>query len=424
MTDASLDVARTREARADSAARKWLGVALLHLAIAAIGTTSTAKGVFFPALVEDLDLSHASGAALLSVSGMVGSVVALVAAWLMRNAWAPHKVIAGITLLAGTGHLLASASSSYPQLVASYLLMSGQTVMMVAIAFLLSRWFSARRGLALAAVYSGTMTGGVVFTPVISYVVEHFGWRVGYLVIAVLLLVLPPLIYWAIRAPEPARDDAAQREAAASVQGLTFKEALRTRSFWLLLFVYFVFIANTSTYFVHFIAYLQSVGFTPARAALTMSQLFLLAGFAKVLFGYLGDRIDLRRALAISLVGSGLAWGIAVHATVSGPALPAFVLLFGLTYSAPLVLAPLLIARMFGRRDFTVIDTTVTVVGSLLGNLIGPIAAGAVFDRSGSYDQMLIAIAGALLLAALATAFMRRTEESSPAELQPVLIKG
>ena len=190
------------------------------------------------------------------------------------------------------------------------------------------------------------------------------------------------------------------------------------------MFVYFVFIANTSTYFVHFIAYLQSKGFTPGHAALTMSQLFLLAGFAKLLFGYLGDRIDLRLALAIALFAAGLAWIIATHANASGTGLYAFVFLFGLTYSAPLVLAPLLITRTFGRRDFTLIDAIVTVVASLLGNLIGPIAAGAVFDRRGSYDEMLLALGGALFVAALATAFMRRREDAGIAELQAVSIRS
>jgi len=338
-------------ARETSGARKWTGVALLHLMIAAIGTTSTAKGVFFPALVQEFGLTHAAGAALLSVSSVVAGVIALLTAWLVVRTTKVNRLIAIVTFIAGLGFVAAGAAHTYRQLLLAYVLMSGQTVNMVAIAFLLTHWFKTRRGLAIAAVYSGTMTGGVLFTPLLSYVVVHFGWRSGYQAVAAILLLLPILILRVIKL-EPGRPQ--QREAAgagasgAPLPGLTVREALATRSLWLTVFAYFVFGANTGTYFVHFISLLGSVGYTPARAALTMSQLFLLAGLAKVIFGYLGDRIDVRAALALALGLAALGWCVLIWFDTGQMSLYAFTLIFGLSYSGPLVLIPLLVATTFG----------------------------------------------------------------------------
>jgi MFS family permease len=394
---------------------RWGIVALLHIVVALIGTLSTAKGVFFPALVQEFRLSHAAGAALLSISSLVGGLFAVSAGWLMLRLVRVEWVLTTVVVLAALGYLLASTAHDYQRLVVAYVLMSGALVNQVAMAFVLTNWFAARRGLALAVTYAGTTTGGVLLTPLISEIVTHFGWRTGYQALGVTLFVLAPLVLWLVRAHPPGTGQGASFALRASVgtggvPGLTVRDALATRSFWLILFANFIFGANTGTYFVHFIALLESSGYSASQAAFTMSELFLLAAGAKFTFGYLGDRIDIRHALAASLLLSALGWWLLLHFHASQSALYAFTAVFGLSYSGPLVLFPLLAAAVFGKLQFTAIDAAITVVGLTLGGAAGPVIAGWIFDRTGSYNALFELLAASLVAATAAILLARRRE--------------
>lgn len=402
-----------------AAASEWpkgrrLAVLLIHLTIALLGTASTAKGVFFPSLVEAFHLSHAAGAALISVSGLVGAVVACFAGWLMVKRVPADWVVVTIPLLSAAGYLIASFANGYGQLLVGYILLGGTAVNLVAIAFLLTGWFSTRRGFALALVYAGTTTGGVLLNPLLSYVVEGWGWRAGYQFLAATLLVLPLLLHLVLKGQGSAHDAARHDEPGRT--GLSIPRILLSRSFWLIVFVSAIFGANTGTYFVHFIALLESTGYTASQASWTMSQLFLLAAVAKLVFGYAGDRLDIRVALAIALLMSAGGWLLLDRFESSQAALYGFTLIFGLSYSGPLVLIPLLIANVFGKRSFALIDAGVSLIGLGIGGGLGPVLAGRVYDISGTYQPLYLYLSISLLAAAGAALLVRRQEYSTTQE--------
>jgi MFS family permease len=396
--------------------QRRVGVLLLHFTTALLGTVATGKGVFFPKLVEAFSLSHAAGAALISASSVIGGAIAFGVGWLMLKRIPVQRVIITVPLLSGAGYLVASLAGSYRELLIGYVLMSGNLVTQVAIAFLLTRWFSRGRGLALAIVYSGTTTGGVLLTPLLSAIVEHWGWRAGYQTLAISLFVLSPLLWWMLRG-QSARDGQGGGallldvwKTSDDLPGLTVSQALATRSFWLMVFANFIFGANTGTYFVHFISLLESTGHTAIQAALTMSQLFLLAAGAKLIFGFAGDRTDIRRALAISLLMSALGWWLLQQFDGSQWALYGFTLIFGLSYSGPLVLFPLLASSVFGKRSFSLIDAIITVVGLSIGGAVGPTIAGRIYDVAGTYHLLFTILAISLVAAAAATVMVRDHE--------------
>ena len=215
---------------------RWGVVVLLHVTVALVGTLSTAKGVFFPALVREFQLTHAAGAALLSISSLFGGLVAVGAGWLMLRLARVEWVLAAVVAAATGGYLLAAAAHNYQQLLLAYVLMSGALVNQVAMAYVLTNWFADRRGIALALTYAGTTTGGVLLTPVISHIVNSYGWRVGYQALAVALLLLPPLLLALIRSHPRSLAGVRAVQSDPSPLGLTVREALRTRSFWLILF--------------------------------------------------------------------------------------------------------------------------------------------------------------------------------------------
>ena len=77
---------------------------------------------------------------------------------------------------------------------------------------------------------------------------------------------------------------------------------------------------------------------------------------------------------------------------------------FGLSYGGIVSLMPAICMDMFGARAVaSIIGTLYT--GAALGNLLGPVVAGAVFDRTASYAPVLW---GCVVVAALATAAASR----------------
>ena len=149
---------------------------------------------------------------------------------------------------------------------------------------------------------------------------------------------------------------------------------------------------------LHQAPHLIERGLSPAIAATIVSTFSLAAAGSSVLFGYLGDRIPVRMALAASAVLMAL--GSITMRAVDGP-LPGYAsaVLFGAGIGGILTLVPVAWASYFGRAHFGAIRG-ITLPAQVGGQAIGPLVAGALHDLTGSYASGLAAFAVLSLLAA------------------------
>ena len=92
-------------------------------------------------------------------------------------------------------------------------------------------WFDAHRGFALALMLLGTGAAGVLTPLVLGGLIQNYGWKVGYLGLAVVAVVAIIPVYFLFRERE-LRDPEAQ--AMGNAIGLTVKEAAATRDFWII----------------------------------------------------------------------------------------------------------------------------------------------------------------------------------------------
>ena len=95
----------------------------------------------------------------------------------------------------------------------------------------------------------------------LSYALATLGWRQVFLWAGGAHFVLLPLLFWAI----PGGDKSGPR-AGAGQAGLTMKEAMRTRRFWILTIVYAI--CGFDDFFVttHVVAFALDSGLKPAIA--------------------------------------------------------------------------------------------------------------------------------------------------------------
>jgi len=259
-----------------------------------------------------------------------------------------------------------------------------------------------------------------VMAPLVGYTIAKAGWRAGELMLAApMFVVVTPLVLALVRSrpPEAATRTAAGaetdgRDLFADVPGLEVAQALRTRSFWMIVAAQFLFPLAGAGAFVHMVAYLSGIGYAATTAALCLSVVMLFATVGQPLMGVVADRIGGRRALALAFALLALSLILLLGAS-EVMMLVAFVLIFGLIIAGPIVLSPLIVAESLGLKRY---GSLMGLVGFpfTLGLAFGPLAAGMIYDLTASYARafqlcVVISIVGAIASLSCVPAEWERT---------------
>jgi len=367
--------------------RGWLIVVSLFIVLLLVfGGGYNTVAVFVPALLRAFPRwSRAEVALLPSVLALSAGLSVLPIGWLLDRVEA--RVVMAIGAVAsGAAFLIASQANSLFPMMAAYLLMgvgiSASTVLPGSL--VLANWFEARRGLAMGIAISGTTVGGMVMTLVASSLIIGRGWRMAYVTLGLpMILIVVPLLVLTVRSRPPGTVKLTVAQGAERLEGFETLEALRARSFWMLVIANLCFGCAAAGTVAHLVAYLEGVGYRPGAAALAMSGFFGCAALGKIAMGYVADRSSARLALAADFAVTGIAF-VMVFGAAHLMVLAAFAVVFGVAAAAPLVLLPLLVAESLGRRRYGVLGALTGLAGTL-GATVGPVVAGRVFDMTGSY---------------------------------------
>jgi len=331
---------------------------------------------------------------LVAAMAFASGISSPIAGRLLERVEARGVILAG-TLLSGAGLIVASRANAFaPMLVAYTILGLGLGLStFVPTALVISNWFGERRGVALGIVMGGQSLGGMVMAPLVSWTIARTGWRAGELVLAApMFAIVIPLVFALVRSyPPEASPSATPRAEAvvgdpfADVPGLEVPQALRTRSFWMIVAAQFLFPLAGAGAFVHMVAYLAGIGYSDAAAAMSLSLVLLFATVGQPLMGVVADRISGRRALALAFALLALSL-VMLLAAAAASMLVAFVLIFGLIVAGPIVLSPLVVAESLGLKRY---GSLMGVVGFpfTLGLALGPLAAGMIYDLTSSYAR-------------------------------------
>ncbi len=359
--------------------------------------------VFFPALLKYFGWSRAHLSTLGSAGAIAAGLVGPLVGWLLDRFEARRVMMTG-SAIAGLAFLAASRANSYlPLLIANIVIAIGVTAAtVIPCSLIVSNWFGERRGLAMGVTFAGTSIGGMVMTMVSNYAIRAGGWRTGYVTLALPMIIVIPLVLLTVRS-RPARQISAALPTGAHPQpmlpGLELAEAMRTRSFWLISAAQFLFACAISGAGLHLVAYLIGIGYTATFAAGVLSAIFLLTSLGKLAMGLFADRVSARIALTVNFAISMLGMMMLLNASRTTPLL-GFIVFYGLTVGAPLVLMPMVMADSLGiRRLGSVMG--ITGMFATAGGAIGPVLAGRIFDVSGSYSAAFGAFVAMWLIAAV-----------------------
>ncbi|RZO71759.1 MAG: MFS transporter [OM182 bacterium] len=383
----------------------------------AVGFFFYSYGVFFKSIAADFGGSRLGVSVGLSITQAVGAFVAPVVGRALDR-YPLRNVMGAGAMLMGTGFLALSQVQTQAQfylVLGVFIGLGASSMGSLATSKLVTNWFDRRRGTALGIAAAGVSLSGVVMPYISAELIGSFGWRAGFLFYGgfTLLVVVPLVFRFVVSRPEDMglRPDGALPLVSAAGDDspakprLSLRDVARNHNFWTIVLTFALLFCCMSATLTHMIPRLTDSGYSLVQASLVMSLCAGAAVFGKLTFGWLGDRMPLRRLLLVVIamqfsgqlimfVASGY-W-----MTVLGAAL------FGYGLGGVVPTQGTIVGKTFGRERF----------GSVLGlmrpamfpvQILGVPFAGWIFDVTGAYTLAFQIFLGIYFLAALTIAAYR-----------------
>ena len=353
-------------------------------------------GVFFkPVLTEfgwtRTDVSVAFSLAFLG-SGFLGIFTGR-----LCDRFGPRIIVTVCGLLLGSGYLLMSQLSAIWQLYLFYGIVGiGLSGAYVPAISTVARWFVRRRGLMSGIVIAGIGVGTMITAPVANWLISSYGWRISYVAIGIVVLVLMTLAAQFLRRDPGQMGLVSYGEGEAESEGLnsaaggfSFRRAIHTRQFWMLCLMFLSYEFSVSTIMVHIVPHSTDLGISAANAANILAVIGAGSVAGRIIMGGAGDRIGNRQALTICtiIILATFLWLLSARELWM---LYLFAAVFGFAYGGYGPLIALISAELFGLSSLGVILGVVTF-WITIGAAVAPAVAGRIFDITSSYQSAFLA---------------------------------
>ena len=397
----------------------WV-VVLAAFAVTFVGFGSVYTfSAFLEPLQRDFDASRGSVSLVFSLAGFLYFGMGIISGPL-ADRWGARPLVFVGMLLVGGGFALASVARTLLEVYLAYGLGVGLGVgcAYVPAVAVVQRWFVKRRGFASGLAVSGIGVGTLAMPPLAAWLIDAVGWRSAYLALGSLTAVIGVGMSLLI-ANEP-RDKGTGPDGAAMdmdaplspVAGVAVGEAIRSPQFTCLYIACLISSFGVFVPFVHLVPYALDHQVSASSAVLLIGAIGVGSTVARFCLGTIADRMGRQPFLLAMFVGMAAALGIWALAAGFWP-LAAFAFLFGLFYGGWVAILPAVIMDHFGGRNVSTI-LGILYTSAAIGTLVGPSAAGFMFDASGSYLLPILVTAVANLVAA-GVASLAARPSASPA---------
>lgn len=397
----------------------------------------TVFGLFLMPLTTEFNWSRAGVSFVLTIIAVASALGYPVIGRLIDRHGARRIILTGNVLFAASIASVSLVGASLAHLYVAYALIGLSAAIPSSAMFtkVIASWFDRNRGLFLG-IAGGLGNGtGAALSPILAHLlISAFGWRGGFLGIAMTVLVIgfpvlflllwdPPKSPGKNRAGAPARiaqqtpitnsDHASTvsetgarstgNESPPAVQaptdGRTLREARRTGTFWIILIAIALGAGCMTAVFTHVVPMLEDRGLPRAQATTVLATFSMVTAAWQIGVGTLLDRFP-RPWIAAPFYVIALGGLALLQATSSFPLLLLAGLLLGFGLGTEYGVLPYFISRYFGVRHYGAITGTAYAV-VVLTQGVTPFLMALVYDLTGAYDLAMGVIAFGLALGAL-----------------------
>ena len=346
--------------------------------------------VFFDSLSVAFHSSKAAISGAFSIAVLVSGLISIIAGR-ASDRLGPKVVSIFCGSALGLGFLLMSLVHSVWQVYLLYglFLATGTGGLFPASVSTVARWFTGKRGMMIGIVTAGLGIGSIIFSPLISHFILAYGWRKAYVIIGVIVLgVVLSASQLLKRGPEAIGLTGDIKKVAPKIttpgdRDFTYRQAIRTRQFWMLAVMYLLSGYGQFSLMVHIVPYATGLGISPISAASILSVIGASSIFGRVIIGGIGDRIRVK-PLLIAILATlfiSLAW---LEFARNLWVLIGVGIIFGLGYGGSSTLQSLVAVEMFGLSTMGVMLGNF-IFSICIGGSVGPVLTGVLYDVSNSY---------------------------------------
>ncbi|CAD6557692.1 MFS transporter [Paraburkholderia sabiae] len=250
--------------------------------------------------------------------------------------------------------------------------------------------FDKARGLALGIAMSGVAVTTAGLPLLLATIIQAYGWRGGYVTLAILVLVAWPFVLHFTRGLKVS----AARKQTIMVDTSVF----RLPVFWIIGIAFTAVAIAVGAVIVHLVPMLRDAGLSALAAASVAGFVGIGAIVGRLATGYLVDHLFAPYVAACMFLLTSISFVLLLFTgTTTAPLAAA---LTGLSLGVEIDLMAYLTARYFGMLRYGFVYSVIYSMFAI-GGAIGPAAAGRAFDMSGNYRTTLWAAAALRAISAI-----------------------
>ena len=362
------------------------------LLFCAVGTHFYAFPVFFDVMVREMGWARTQAALAMTIGTFVAGAAGILVGWLVRRIGLRPVMVCG-TIVAALGFLLLRTVAEPWQFYLYY-----GFIISIGVAGIgtipnltaVEAWFDRGKSTALGIAATGVGAGGVVMPLLVGWLITKYDWQTACLGVAgALVLVGIPVSAIIMRAPQARKlppEPGQQQES--KTEAVTVGQALRRKSFWMVSISVMLWLCAYTIGLTHQVAFAVDMGIDRVAAAGAVSLLCVFSIPARIGFGRLGDIMDKRYVVMIGAGLQAVAFVILLQ-TTNLAMLYLYSAVVGIAAGGLTPIVPGLVADYFGRRHFGAIYGAVEMVATL-GQMVGPVYGGWIYDVSKSYNSAFL----------------------------------
>lgn len=391
-------------------------------------TTFSTLGRVLYAMALELKWSQSVIGTCYAILGLSCGLSSPLPALLLRR-FGSCAVLTGGALVLAAGFLAAALSHALPVFMAATALLGTGFTLTANIpgVYLLAGWFPRNTARIMGAYFMAGALGAVAGPPLINALVEAAGWRLHWVLMALIAAVLAVLCALIVRDTScmgirPAEAPAAQTpgtpphsppDTPDSLLSWEPRAALLTGQFLGLALLMLLVQTTLTTVHGLLVGHLAHLGATAAFGSIVMSLLGAADAGAKGAGGSLCARLGAQRVMVAGVLVMGLSLGLLPFAGAA-PVACAFAVVLGAAGGVTWLALHLLLLQYFGRAVAAQMVSAATLITTAAA--AGPVAAGLTADLTGSFMPFFYC-AGAILLIATLPAALLRPPRAAPSAM-------
>jgi MFS family permease len=396
----------------------WYIVAAITFIGAIIGgTTTMGTTALVNPIAATMGWSYAQISLAMTLRGIESGVMNPFVG-VMADRWPARRLVLIGIIITGIGLLFLSRVNNLPTFYASFIIMGigGSLSLQVVPMTVIARWFKTNSGKAYGVMAAG-LAGGGFLIPIVTLMIDTYGWRSFLVGLAVVVLVIGIPLSFVFRdrpenyrllpdgklkaGPENSHRLSAQEDSKVTDFSMGIKEAIRTRAFWSVGIAFMLQVAGGSAVLLHIMPYLVSLEIERSTASMIAMFISIVSIPSRFTFGWLSDIFKKKYVAAAAIASTSI--GLFLFSNIEANSIwiiVGFVIFYGFGRGAQITVMPPIIREHFGPGNFGTIFGLVSIFITV-GVITTPPLAGWVFDTRGVYDPIWLIFSGVSMLATI-----------------------